>query len=151
MNTPITLEEIRPNARTALNLRRSVLMPIHYVRLAHLWTVERVKAAVDTGELDWVWDISAGDRDLRILRFWTREVIAPEMCILLRTQTVIGSILGTRAFWHTAAMGDLLQCSRKHVHDLFDCEAIQRETVEGSVGATWDGLAKFLKERLVTP
>lgn len=90
----------------ALSLRveqRTVLVTVDAVRGKFVCDAESVWAMVDNGELRWAFDVALGlggssssssSNHKRKLRFWTRELIAPETTRGLELDAVVASILG---------------------------------------------------------
>lgn len=104
---------------TQLPLKRTVLLTLEMVRAARGLHARHIRHQLDEGKLQWVWNISAGRGRCAELRFWAREVIAPELCILLSPLQVIGMVLGAeRQVWGAADLEALLLCSKQHVHAL---------------------------------
>jgi hypothetical protein len=96
--------------------QRTVLVTQETVRASLGIDADSVAAKVDCGELRWVWDISAGGGEIRELRFWARELIAPSLCVALQLDAVIDSMIGTtRAHLRAVEVGQLLLCSRPHI------------------------------------
>lgn len=134
------------------NKKRCPLLTVAQVRSARGWFMERdIEAAIDSGIFLWVWDVSGGKREHREPRFWAREVIAPELCILIRAETVIESILGEREWWNVAALRELFNCSTPLIKELFESKALTRIRHDGLWCAHRQGLKKFLLDRLITP
>jgi hypothetical protein len=84
--------------------QRTVLVDVQTVRAARCVDAESVFALVDNGDLQWVFDMATdgpGGAQRRELRFWTREIIAPETTASLSIAQVIKSILGEKKIFHS--------------------------------------------------
>ncbi len=104
-----------------------------------------------------VWDVSAAprpmphaprpSRSVRELRFWAREIIAPETCTALELPAVIRVILGDRAFFHPGEVNILLRITRPTRLALGKCGALQRQAGTGFYPRAT--LEHFLTNRLL--
>jgi hypothetical protein len=98
------------------------------------------------GGLQWVWNVAVDPAGkIRDLRFWSREVIAPETTRGLDINDVIDLILGTRKNLHAGEMCHLLRVRRPTLLEL-------REELGGHLGVHGAdfppaGLRDFLKAR----
>lgn len=135
-----------------LPLRRTPFCTPAMVRAVRGLSEVQLQMEVDCGRLLWVWNVAAnsGARN-RDLRFWAREVIAPEMCILLTPTRVVGMLLGdgTRQHWSIAELSLLLMCSKQHVHDLIRTKALPKAKHENKAIIPRAGLQRFLTERML--
>lgn len=135
----------------AMPLRRCVLVTAEMVRACRGLNGRHVRQQIEEGKLQWVWDISmrSAERGVRNakraarhckeLRFWAREVIAPELCILLSAEAVVDLVLGSeRQQWSAAELEHLLLCSKQHAHAL----------LRGPLKCAGRGLKRVSRERL---
>jgi hypothetical protein len=123
---------------------RTMLVTLEAVRIARGCNAETVLALVDDAKLRWVFDFAIGDTARRELRFWTREIIAPETCVNLSIPQVINSILGGKKYFHS---GEIEQ------QWVFSAQTIMRlrrsgEFLGGKGSLTRASLAAFLERRL---
>lgn len=137
---------------SSLPLRRTVLLTLEMVRAARGQGADRVREGVDGDEYQWVWDISANTtagRHYRELRFWAREVVAPEHCIMLSPHQVVGMVLGDgRTEWTVSDLTLLLLCSKQHIHDLLH-GPLRAERGRGIKHVKRSTLENFFMDRLV--
>jgi hypothetical protein len=96
--------------------------------------------------LEWVWNVGVNPAsEKRALRFWAREVIAPETCRKLTLPDVINLVLpdGQRRF-APGQVADLLLCDYQHLYNLKAAGQLpgRRYTRRAS-------LIKFLTKRFV--
>ena len=141
-------------AQQGLHLKvsaRTVLLDLQSVRAAHGLDAESVEAMVQAGELQWVFDISLlHDAGRAELRFWTKEVVAPETTLTLRLRDVVQSILGNAA---TITRGELERqwvCSHVHVMrlikqgeiELLTASKISRPSLVNFLTRRWAGNVK---------
>src|SRR5579859_1754612 len=79
---------------------RAVLVDIQAVRSLFGCAAENILHRVDDAtredHIRWVFNLSAGEGHRRELRFWVREIIAPETCAGLTLGAVVDMILGER-------------------------------------------------------
>jgi len=135
-------------AQKALAIRieqRTVLVTVEAVRGKFACDAESVWGMVDNGELRWTFDVSV-DRSVRELRFWTRELIAPETTVNLELNAVLNSILGERRT--ELRRGEIERqwiVSAQHVSRLIKCGQLELSR-PGYV--TRASAAAFLKGRL---
>lgn len=139
-------------AQKHLNLsisQRTVLVTVDMVRAARGVDADTITGLVDAGELRWVWDVGIGRRELRELRFWAREIIAPEFCRELTAEQAIAGVLGSdRTRWRGTEISHLLLVSRAHICRLHAAEELPGTIVDGTLWVQRPALVKFLTERL---
>ena len=129
---------------------RTVLVTTEVVRAARGVDADTVSAQVDAGELRWVWDVSNGEGDVRELRFWAREIIAPETVTDLTPAAVVGMVLGKdRARWRGVELAQLLLVSRPHIFRLHEAKELPGEIVGGTLYVARAAVEKFLMKRRV--
>ena len=140
-------------AQRQLNLsisQRTVLVTVDMVRAARGVDADTISAQVDAGELRWVWDVSNGTGAVRELRFWAREIIAPELCAELTPAAVVKMILGAdRARWRGVELAQLLLVSRPHIFRLHEGGELKGEIVSGTLYVPRLVVEKFLTQRRV--
>lgn len=140
-------------AQRHLNLsisQRTVLVTVDMVRACRGVDADTIMAQVDAGELRWVWDVSNGAGDVRELRFWAKEIIAPDFTGSLTPREAINQTLGTdRARWRGVEIAQLLLVSRPHIFRLHEADELRGEIVSGTLYVTRAVLEKFLTERLI--
>jgi hypothetical protein len=138
--------------------RCTVLVPLDTVRAVLGLDAEGVVERVEAGQLRWVWDISARARgrrpcsrlNVRELRFWASELIAPGPCRALPPEQVIGLILGAqRQCWRAGEVVQRLLCSRSIVKRLVDAGELSGPLEHRLRWITRQSLADFLRRRLV--
>lgn len=92
-----------PSPKASFN-PRVVLLPMGAVRAQFACAAETVRKRVDDAtrpdHLRWVFNLSAGKGLQRELRFWAREIVAPETCARLKLGEVLNLILGRREYFH---------------------------------------------------
>ena len=128
---------------------RTVLVKIDMLRA--LWGVdsETISAKVDAGEILWAWDVSAGRGEVRELRFWVRELIAPETVRLTPAQT-IQSVLGEgRTRWRGVEIAQLLLVSRPHIFKLHESGELPGDIISGVLYVQREAVRAFLASRLI--
>jgi len=96
---------------------RTVLAGVETARALLRVPADVITVWIETGRLRWVWDISVRGGSVRELRFWSRELIAPDTIAGLGAAQVIDLIVGAaqRARLHSAEVAQILLCSRPHV------------------------------------
>ena len=74
---------------------RTVFLDTNGVRAARGWSADHVNAAIDSGDLLWVFDLSCGrgKKHLRELRFWFPEIVNSKAVAKLELAEVILKIL----------------------------------------------------------
>ena len=123
---------------------RTVLVDLQTVRAARGVDAESIVALVDNGELQWVFDLGLGGGDIRELRFWAREIIAPETVTNLKLSAVVDSILGNGATIRRGEIERQWVISAPHVMRLVRAEEI-KEIAPGKICRL--SLVKFLTSR----
>ena len=128
---------------------RTVLVTVDMVRAALGVDADSVAAKVDAGELRWAFDVSVNAAELRELRFWAKEIIAPELTKSLTVAEAINQILGTeRQRWRGTEIQHLLLVSRPTVMRLHHGGELPGEIVGNTLWVTRSGIQQFLKSRL---
>lgn len=140
-------------AQRHLNLsisQRTVLVTLDMVRAVRGVDADTITAQVDAGELRWVWDVSTGEGAIRELRFWAKEIIAPEFCAGLKATKAVAEILGSdRARWRGVEIAQLLLVSRPQIFRLHESGELRGAVVSGTLYVDRAALEKFLARRLV--
>jgi hypothetical protein len=94
---------------------RTVLVTADVVRAVYGVDTEAVMAKVESGELQWVFDVSVRGGNCREPRFWARELMAPERCRMTPAQAVQAILGEDRERWRGTAIQQLLMVSRPSV------------------------------------
>jgi len=129
---------------------RTVLVTMEMVRANLGVDAESVQAKVDAGEIRWIWNVATGER-ISELRFWAKELIAPEFCAGLNLEQVINQLLGeVRLIWRGVEIEHLLLVSRPTVKKLCDEGALAGEIVGGTFHFRRAAVVNFLRARLTT-
>jgi len=130
--------------------QRTVLVNVEALRAALGVDADTIYAKVDCGEFRWVWDVSNGGGDVRELRFWVRELTAPETVAALDLPEVIASVLGTeRQRWQGVELAQLFLISRPQVKRLHDAGELPGDIVSGKLWVKRSAVEKFLNARRV--
>jgi hypothetical protein len=141
-------------AQRHLNLsisQRTVLVTVDMVRAALGVDADSVTAKVDAGELRWVWDVSSGTGSVRELRFWTKEIIAPEFTRAQTLPQVVAELIGKdRARWRGTEIEHLLMVSRPQIFRLREAGDLCGDIVGRTLYVTRAVLEKFLIKRRVS-
>ena len=131
--------------------QRTVLVTVDMVRAALGVDADSVQARVEAGEYRWVWNVSAGRGDVRELRFWAREIIAPETTKHLTVAMALNLILGLeRLHWRGTEIAHLLLVSRPQIFRLHESGELPGEIVGRTLRVTRAAVVHFLTQRLVT-
>lgn len=130
---------------------RTVLVNTETLRAALGVDAETISAQVDEGKFRWVFDVAArGNGDLRELRFWAREIIAPEQCAGLTEAAAVDSIIGTQVeHLRGPAVAQLLLVSRPTIFRLWQAGEIKGPICSGVFRITRSSLQQFLRRRLI--
>jgi len=129
--------------------QRTVLVTVDTVRAARGVDADTILGQVDAGELRWAWDVSAGKGEVRELRLWAREIIAPEACAKLTAAAVVSSVIGSdKARWRGTELAQLLLVSRPHIKALADAKELPGQIAAGTLWVARAALEKFLTTRL---
>lgn len=125
--------------------QRTVLMKVDSVMDMRGVSADVVYEMADGG-FQWVWNVAVEPAaQIRALRFWSREVITPEITRNLAIDEVITLILGERKNFQAGEVCQLLRVRRPTLINLRDqlCGHL------GAHGAVFPhvGLHKFLKSR----
>ena len=152
--TETGLKMARPTlGQRHLNLsisQRTVLVSMDMVRAALGVDADTVTAKVEAGELRWVFNVALGD-EMRELRFWAKEIIAPEFTADIAVGEAIKQILGTeRTRWRGTEIQHLLLVSRPTVMRLKDSGELPGEIVGGTFWCKRAALETFLRGRLAS-
>lgn len=112
----------RPPCQPQLPLRVSARAVLSGIEFAHNVfgednesIIARVDNALHPAHLRFVFDMSAGDRQVRELRFWNTEIIAPESIKGLTIHQAIQEILGGRDASRRAEIGIQWSLSSNHL------------------------------------
>jgi len=128
--------------------RRTVLVPLDVVRAVYGVEAEAVMAKVDSGELQWVFDVSVRGRHVRVPRFWARELMAPEQCRMTPAQAVQLILGPNRQNWRSTEIQQLLLTSRATVMRWHRSRLLRGKTKGRTVWVTRRRLERFLLQRL---
>jgi hypothetical protein len=87
-----------PATQPAIERTRADLVTVSTVQAISGLRYDLVRRLVDGGDMFhrgfvWVWNFAVREDGERDLRFWTREIIAPETCESLRLADVVSIIL----------------------------------------------------------
>jgi len=131
--------------------QRTVLVTTETARAALGVDAETVWTRVDSGTLRWVWNVSAAGGPLRELRFWARELVAPDACRDLDLDHVVNQVVGmeSREYLRSGEVAHLLLVSDPHVGRLWKAGALPGLIAGRTLKLRRDGLVKFLQERIV--
>lgn len=144
----------QPSLNLAIH-QRTVLVDMATVR-AHLGVdADTVAARIESGELRWVFDLALGLKPpgpkgkKRELRFWSRELIAPETCPD-NERDALAAILGNHSLgWRGTEIATLLLVSRPTVRKMVAGNFLEGVVVKKTIRSTTEALANFLALRLV--
>jgi hypothetical protein len=129
--------------------QRTVLVTMDMVRAALGLDADSVMARVEAGELRWVFDIATGSQ-ISELRFWAKEIIAPEFCAGLTLAQAMKEILGSeRARWRGTEIQHLLLVSRPTVKKLHDDGRLPGDLVNGTFSFRRAAVESFLRAAIV--
>jgi hypothetical protein len=128
--------------------RRTVLVTLDVVRAVFGVDAEEVMKMVESGELQWVFDLSARGAAYRELRFWTRELVAPERCLMTPARAVQLILGEDRGRWRGTEIQQLLLVSRPSVLRWHRSGVLPGETLNRTLWVTRRTLEQFLTERL---
>ena len=128
---------------------RTVLVTLDTLRSVLGVDADSILAKVEAGELRWVFNVAVGD-DVRELRFWAKELIAPEFVTNLTIKQAIAEILGSqRARWRGTEIAQLLLVSRPTIMRLVNTEELPGDVIGGVIQVPRASLEKFLLARLL--
>ena len=98
--------------------------------------------------LEWVFNIAVdATSPKRELRFWTREILAPETVAGLSLEQVLGNILPTTIKnFHSGHAVQILMCDYQHLRNLKSARVLPSDE-----STPRPALVKFLTQRLVQP
>lgn len=130
---------------------RTVLVTIDTLRAVQGVDAEAIWAGVDEGRWHWVFDVAAHRRrNLRELRFWARELIAPADCARLTIDEALAGILGTgRNYLRGSEVAQLLLVCRPTVFRLWQEGELRGAVAHRILKITRASLARFLQRRLL--
>jgi len=145
--------------QTALALslsQRTVLVTMETVRAVLGLDAETITQRVDSGELRWVFDVSAVTAEaqgsgLRELRFWSKELIAPEFCRGVTPDQAADQIVGmtTREWLRSGEVAHILLVSDPHVGRLWQRGFLSGEITGRSLKLRRASLITWLQSRLI--
>jgi hypothetical protein len=136
----------------------TALVTLDLVRAVSGLDTERVWTRVESGRLRWVWDISARSHpggaacrgEVRELRFWAAELVAPEHCRYLQVEQVLSTVLGgQRQHWTSIEVAQRWLCSRAILKRLVDAGELAGPLRARTRWLTRASMADFLRRRLV--
>lgn len=147
-------------AQRHLNLsisNRTVLVTGDMVRAALGVDADTITAKVDAGEFRWVWDVTAVEgREARVegrireLRFWAKEIVAPQFVARLGVREALAEILGQdRQRFRGTELQHLLLVSRPQIKRLRDEGLLAGEIVGSTLWVNRSVVETFLTKRLV--
>ena len=128
----------------------TVLVPTEVVRAVWGVDAETVAGKVETGELQWVFDVSVAKSRVRELRFWVRELLSSE-CARLTPPEAVERILGGRQRWNGAQIQQLLMTSRPGITRWHQSGDLAGERLGRTFWTSRKALAQFLLNRLCRP
>ena len=143
--SPMTTTQQRP-----LNISiaaRTVLMSMETVRAVLGVDADTINARIESGEIRWVWDVALG-ADVRELRFWAKEFIAPALCPA-NPKAVVAEILGTRERFRGTEIAQMLLVSRPTILRLVMNSELAGDIISGVIQVKRAALEKFLLTRLL--
>ena len=110
---------------------------------------ESISAMVDSGELIWVWDVSARQNTIRELRIWSTE-LADRTAARRPEREVLSAILPTRRDQFRAAeVAMTLRVSDPHLLRLIRLGTLSGPAIGHTQWITRASLSAFLTTRLV--
>ncbi len=140
-----------PPPRAAGLSPRTALVSTDVVRAVLGVDAAAVASLVESGELAWVFDLSARQGKLRELRYWARELFAPEQCQITPARA-IQLILGKRRQrWRGTEIEQLLLASRATILRWHRAGDLPGERVDHTFWVNREDLANFLRSRLHHP
>ena len=122
---------------------RTVLVDIGTTRIRHGVDAESIWAKIDNGGIQWVWDIAAAGSRKRELRFWAKELIAPEFTAGQTLAQVVAEIVGKRTSYPRGEIE--VQWVLSHVHLISLIR--QNELILTGREITSESLTNFLTSR----
>jgi hypothetical protein len=128
--------------------RRTVLVTLDVVRAVYGVEAEEVTVKADSGELQWVFDVSVRGRHQREPRFWVRELMAPEQCQMTPAEAVRMILGPDRQRWRSMEIQQLLLTSRATVMRWHRLRMLRGKMKGRTVWVTRRRLERFLLKRL---
>lgn len=132
--------------------RRTVLVPVEFVRAMLGCRAEQVYWAIQAGRVRWAFEIGTNARaEQPTIRIWARELLTPGACGHFEEEWVVEAIVGHegRASLRSVEVEHLLMVNRSHVKRLFDLEELSGKLVCGHLWITRASVVAFLRRRLV--
>ena len=127
---------------------RTALVSTEVVRAVLGVDAATVAGMVESGQLAWVFDVSASKGNLRELRYWTRELFEPGLCQMSPARA-LQLILGKRRQrWRGAEIEQLLLASRPTILRWYRSGDLPGELVGHTFWTTRESLSAFLTSRL---
>ncbi len=140
-----------PPPRAAALSPRTALVSTDVVRAVLGVDAAAVASLVESGELAWVFDLSARQGKMRELRYWARELFAPEQCQITPARA-IQLILGKRRQrWRGTEIEQLLLASRPTILRWHRSGDLPGERIDHTFWVNREDLANFLRSRLHHP
>jgi hypothetical protein len=131
--------------------QRTVLVTTDVLRAVRGVDAEVIHAAVDDFRLRWVFNIAVDPAKARELRFWAKEVIAPEFTRTLSFAAALQEILGeNRTRWRGAEIQQLLLISRPTIMRLHHHGDLPGKVVRGTFWTARPAVENFLRTRWVS-
>jgi hypothetical protein len=129
--------------------QRTVLVDTATVRAVRGVDADTVFNWVDDSTLRWAWNVATGAKSkIRELRFWARDVIAPETTAALSVDQVIDLVLPlSREQFLSHELCQLLLISRPHLGELRT--ELGGVLVGHTIHVTRDNLVAFFHRRLI--
>ena len=130
--------------------RRTVLVSVEVARAVLGVDAETIYGQIDCGGIRWAWDIACQPREIREVRVWARELIAPDTAGELQRGAVIEAVIGThKERLRAVEVGQLLICSRPHIHKLVATGDLAGPLAGGTQYIERESLAQFLNNRMM--
>lgn len=143
------MKPIQPSLNIQIS-SRTVLVGIGVMQAALGVDMDSIISRSQSGELLWVWDISAGGGSVIEYRFWSRELVAPEWCRNLKRDEVVRMVIGTdlpRIRRQEACR--ILACTRPHVKRLVDDGHLSADPAAPEHFIDRASFESFLKKRIL--
>jgi len=108
--------------------------------------LHRVDDATRPDHLRWVFNLSAAEGHRRELRFWVREIVAPETCARLTLGQVVDLILGRRQNFRRGELEIEWVCNHMTISALLQTKTLKlhgatipRYTLDNFLRTRWIG------------
>lgn len=134
--------------------QRTVLVDVNTVRATRGVDAETIFTQTQKGKLIWVFDVATRLANRSVedavaeLRFWAKEIIAPETVAKIQIKQVLNQIIPLKRDWfHGTEVAHLLLVSRPTVMRLR--QELGGEIVRGSIRVKRAGLVRFFEQRWI--